>query len=314
LMLLNGIVYVAFGSHGDNNQYHGWIMAYKASNLQKVGIWNSTPNGHAGAIWAGGTALSADASGNIYVTTANGDFGLGFGPNAGDSVLRLTFNPSASDPAKAFTLADYFTPDNEATLASDDNDLGSSGLMLIPGTHLGTVAGKEGSIYLVDVNGLGHYNGSGNSNIPQFLPGVLGDKANGGTDENFSTATYFNGNVYYIGDHDNLRQFSFSGDRLSNALDLKSPDVFNELGAQAAISANGTDNAILWAIEYVAGDKGELRAYDATNVSKELYTSSQAGGRDSFGHASKFSVPTVVNGKVYVGGQTELAIFGNLSQ
>jgi hypothetical protein len=313
LLLVNGVVYIAFGSHGDNNQYHGWVFAYDAASLQQLGIWNTTPNGRGGAIWAGGTALSADQTGNIYVTTANGDFGLGFGPNASDSVVKLSFDSSVSDPTKSITVTDYFTPDNQQMLATDDNDLGSSGLMLIPGTHLGTVAGKEGSIYLIDLNNLGHYSMSNNNNAVQFLPRVLGDPRNDGTDENFSTASYFNGNIYYIGDHDSVRQFAFNGSRLSVAPIDTSTDVFNELGGQAVISANGTSNAILWAIEYVAGGTpGELRAYDANDVSKELYTSSQAGGRDNFGGAVKFSVPTVVNGKVYLGGQSQLAVFGIL--
>lgn len=313
LLLVNGVVYIAFGSHGDNNQYHGWIFAYDAASLRQLGIWNSTPNGNAGAIWAGGTALSADSTGNIYVTTANGDFGLGFGPNASDSVLKLNFDRSVSDPRTAITVADYFTPDNQQMLASEDNDLGSSGLMLIPGTHLGTVAGKEGSIYVVDLNNLGHYNTSNNNNIVQFLPGVLGNSANGGTDENFSTASYFNGNIYYIGDHDSVKQFAFDGHLLSTVPVDRSEDTFDELGAQAVISANGTSNAVLWAIEYVAGgNPGELRAYDATDVAKELYASSQAGSRDSFGEAVKFSVPTVANGKIYVGAQYKLVVFGSL--
>jgi hypothetical protein len=238
---------------------------------------------------------------------------LGFGPNASDSVLKLSFDGSVSNPTKAFTVVDYFTPDNQQMLATDDNDLGSSGLMLIPGTHLGTVAGKEGSIYLVDLNNLGHYNTSNNNNAVQFLPSILGDPGNSGTDENFSTASYFNGNVYYIGDHDSIRQFTFNGSQLSAAPIDTSTDIFGELGAQAVISANGTSNAILWAIEYVAGGTtGELRAYDANDVSKELYTSSQAGGRDNFGGAVKFSVPTVINGKVYLGGQNQLSVFGIL--
>lgn len=307
LMLLNGVVYIAFGSHGDNNEYHGWVMAYDAATLQQLGIWNVTPNGHAGAIWQGGTALSADSGGNIYVTTSNGDFGLGFGPNASDSVVKLSLDRSASNPAKAFTVADYFTPDDQQTLAADDNDLGSSGFMLIPGTHLGVVAGKEGSIYLLDTANLGHYNNSNNNNAVQFLPGLLGTNT-AGTDENFSTASYFNGNVYYIGDHDLIKQFAFNG-VLSTAPIGHSTDFYDELGAQPVISANGTNNAILWAIEYVAGGtSGELRAYDASNVSHELYT----GALSSFGGAVKFSVPTVANGKVYVGTQNKLVIFGNL--
>jgi hypothetical protein len=308
LLLSNGVVYIAFGSHGDNIPYHGWIMAYDEATLQQLGIWNVTPNGHAGAIWQGGTGLSADGNGNLYTATANGDFGLGFGPNASDSVLKLSFDKNASNPTKAFSVADYFTPDNQQTLAQEDNDLGSSGFMLIPGTHLGVVAGKEGSIYLLDTNQLGHYNTSNNNNAVQFLPSILGDPANGGTDENFSTASYFNGNVYYIGDHDTIKQFAFNGNQLSNAPIGMSPDTYDELGAQAVISANGTNNAILWAIEYVAGGtSGELRAYDANDVSRELYTSPLAG----FGGAVKFSVPIVVNGKVYVGTQNKLVIFAN---
>ena len=314
LLLLNGVVYLAFGSHGDNPQYHGWVFAYDAGTLHQLGIWNAAANGHAGAIWQGGTGLSADSNGNIFAVTSNGDFGLSFGgPNASDSVVKLTLDKSVSDPTKAFTVADYFTPDNQNTLAAEDNDLGSSGLMLIPGTHLGTVAGKEGSIYVVDLNNLGHYNVSNNNNAVQFLPSILGDPNNGGTDENFSTASYFNGSVYYIGDHDTIKQFSFAGGQLSNAPVDMSQDSYDELGAQAVISASGTNNAILWAIEYVAGGTaGELRAYDATGVSKELYTSSQAGGRDSLNGSVKFSVPTVANGKVYVGTHNKLLVFGLL--
>ena len=309
LLLLNGAVYIAFGSHGDNPPYHGWIFAYDASTLQQLGIWNATANGHAGAIWQGGTGLSADSNGNIYVATSNGDFGLSFGgPNASDSVLKLSLNRSASNPTKAFTVVDYFTPDNQQTLAANDNDLGSSGFMLIPGTHLGLVAGKEGSIYLLDTNNMGHYNNGNNNNAVQFLPSILGATSNGGTDENFSTASYFNGNIYYIGDHDTIQQFAFNG-TLSTAPIDHSLDLYDELGAQPIISANGTKNAILWAIEYVAGGtSGQLRAYDATNLANELYTTSLA----NFGGAVKFSVPTVVNGKVYVGTQDKLVIFGNL--
>ena len=308
LLLLNGVVFIAFGSHGDNPPYHGWIFAYDAATLQQLGIWNTTPNGHAGAIWQGGTGLSADSNGNIYVVTSNGDFGLGFGPNASDSVLKLTFDGSASDPTKAFTIADYFTPDDQQTLAADDNDLGSSGLMLIPGTHRGVVAGKEGSIYVVDLGNLGRYNPNSN-NVVQFLPGFLGTNSTG-TDENFSTASYFNGNVYYIGQNDTMKQFVFDGNQLSNVPIDTSLDAYGELGAQAVISANGTNDAILWAIEYVAGGtSGELRAYNANEVSEpELYTTSLA----SFGGAVKFSVPTIANGKVYIGTQNKLVIFGNL--
>jgi hypothetical protein len=304
LLLLNGVVYIAWGSHGDNGPYHGWIMGYSASNLQQIAVWNATPNGQAGSIWQSGCGLSADSQGNVYSVTSNGDFDLAFGgQNAGDSILRMTLNGSA------LTVADYFTPFDQQTLASTDNDLGASGLLLIPGTRLGTAGGKNGSVYLVNLDNLGHYDPTDNSQIVQYLPGAIGTAV---TDDNFSTAAYFNGNVYYIGENDPLRQFAFSNGTLSNFPIATSLNVFGHRGSEPVISANGTNNAILWAIEYVTGGgNGILHAYDANNVGKELYNSLQAGGRDTFGAAVKFSVPTVVNGKVYVGAQSELAIFAN---
>lgn len=300
------MVNVAFGSHGGNGPYHGWVMAYKGSTLQMLGAWNTSPNGQDAAIWQSGCGLSADSKGNIYVNTANGDFDLALGgQNAGDSILRLTFNGSA------FTVADYFTPFNQQTLASQDNDLGASGLLLIPGTRLGTAASKTGDIYLVNLDRLGHYSASDNSQIVQYLPGAIGNNV---TDDNFSTATYFDGSVYYIGQNDNIRQFALSNGLLSTLPIELSANYFGNRGAQAVVSANGTHNGVLWAIECsTGGGNGILHAYDANDVGNELYNTAQANGnRDAFGPAVRFAVPTVINGRVYVGGQNQLAIFGDL--
>jgi hypothetical protein len=302
LLLLNGVVYIGWGSHGDNGPYHGWITAYDAATLKQVAVWNATPNGNEGAIWQSGAGLSADSNGIIYAVTGNGTFDAGAGgPDYGDSIVALKLNGSA------LNVIDYFTPFNQAKFSAQDNDLGSSGLTLIPGTRLGTAGGKDGSIYLIDLDNMGHFNAMDNLQIVQYLPNAIGTDF---TDDNFSNATFFNGNVYYIGENDFARHYKLSGGMLSGLPDSQSSGKYGHRGAQAVVSANGTTNAILWAIEYISGGNGVLHAYDANNLATEFYNSNQAGQRDGFGSAVRFSVPTVINGMVYVGAKSQLAIFG----
>jgi hypothetical protein len=305
LLLQNGVIYIAWGSHGDNGPYHGWVMAYNASNLSQIAVWNATPDGKAGAIWQSGAGLSADSSGTIYAVTGNGTFDAFWGGTGySDSIVALKLNGSS------LGVTDYFAPFNQAKLSTDDNDLGSSGLTLIPGTRLGTAAGKDGSIYLVDLDNLGKFNAVDNSQIVQYLAFAIGTAPD---DNNFSNGTFFNGNVYYIGESEFAFQYQLSGGMLSTSPITKSNNKFDHRGAQAVVSANGSTNAIMWAIEYIlGGTNGVLHAYDANNLGMELYNSTQAGQRDAFGQAVRFSVPTVVNGKVYVGGKSQLAIFGNM--
>jgi len=300
MLLLNGVVYIAESSHGDNPPYHGWIFGYNASTLQQVSMWNSTPDGSAGSIWQAGAGLAADSFSNIYTITANGDFD---GKRQfSDSFVKLG--------AKQLSLFDFFTPFNEGTLAADDLDLGSGGIMLIPGTRIGVGAGKEGSIYLVNLDNMGNFNPNQNNNL-QFLPNAIGTL---GQENNFSTPAYFNSWVYFIGNSDSARQFQLNNGLLTTSPVHLSQNVFNHQGAQPVVSANGTSNGIMWAIERIPGQAngGVLHAYDATNIATELYNSTQAGSRDLFGQATKFSVPTIINGKVYVGTQNGLAIFGLL--
>lgn len=302
LLLLNGVVYIAWSSHGDTPPYHGWIMGYNASTLQQVSVWNTTPDGSAGSIWHSGTGLSADSAGNIYAITANGDFDGN--RQFSDSFVKLGSN---------LALFDYFTPFNEQQLAAEDNDLGSGGMLLVPGTRLGIGAGKEGSIYVVNLDNMGHFNPNDNSQIVQFLPDAVGGNQPP-TDNNFSTPAFFNGFVYFIGENDQVRQFQLVNGLLTTSPVALSPNIFGHQGAQPVVSANGTSNGIMWAIERIPGNNegGVLHAYDANNVANELYNSTQAGTRDQFGEATKFSVPTVINGKVYVGTQNSLAVFGLL--
>jgi hypothetical protein len=301
LLLVNSTLYIAFASHGDNGTFHGRILAYDPQTLILKNDWNVTPIGAQGGIWQSGCGLSADSSGHVYAATSNGTFDINNGgTDYGDSVVKLDADLS---------VLDYFTPFNQLTLDDDDIDLGSSGFLLIPGSSLGVVAGKGGTIYLVDTTNMGHFN-STIDNIVQELPGALGT---GTEDLNFSTATFFNGNVYYIGSNDTLKQFSFDGSHLSATPVATSTHTYGKWSAQSAASANGTSNGILWVVEWLpSGADGVLRAYDPNNVGNEFYDSTQSGTRDTFGSATKFSVPTIANGKVYVGAATQLVIFGLL--
>jgi hypothetical protein len=308
LLLLNGFVYVAFGSHADTPPWHGWLLAYNATTLQQAAVFNTTPNGSDGAIWESGCAPAADANGNIYVATSNGTFDASAGGlDYGDSVLKL--KPGA------LTILDWFSPFNTDFLGDNDVDLGSGGTMLLPDQpgphpHLLVVAGKEGRIYLIDRDNLGHFNSVADTQIVQELVGAI----NG---NNLTTPAYWQGNVYYASQNDNLKMFTLGAGLLSTSPVAVSPETLGYAGASPAISAHGSSNGILWVVDTSAlstGGAAVLRAYDPTNVSHELYNSTQAGARDTLGPAVKFIVPTVINGKVYVGTASELDVLGLLSQ
>jgi hypothetical protein len=304
LLLDNGVVYITWASFDDHTPYHGWVIGYNAQTLQQVAVFNTTPDGGLGGIWMSGAAPAADSAGNIYVVTGNGTFdgGSSTTPNQdyGDTFLEL------STAGGGLTLTTYFTPFNQATLDSRDEDLGSGGPVLLPdqpgaNPHLLIGAGKEGKIYLLNRDNLGGYDPS-TDNVVQELPQAVTSA--------FDTPAYFNGQVYFAGVNDFLKAFSLANGLLSASPASQSSMTFGYPGATPSISADGTDNGIVWVIQN--GSAAVLRAFDATNVSTELYDSNQAGGRDLVGAGVKFSVPTIVNGKVYVGTQSGLEVFGLL--
>ena len=312
LLLVNGVVYVACGSHGDISPYHGWVLAYDAATLGLVAAFNSTPNGGLGAVWMSGGGPAADAEGNIYVATGNGTFALSPDPGSpgyGDSVLKLALTTGG------FNVVDFFTPFDQDILDAADADLGSSGVMLLPDQpgprpHLMLAAGKTPSIYLIDRDNLGGYQQCGLTcdNVVQ----VLSDGTINGA---FDTPAYFNGLVYYHGTSDVLKAFQLSGGLLSPSPVSQSNIPFGFPGSTPAISANGTANPIVWTLqvdEYLTSGPAVLRAYDALNLANELYNSSQVPA-DQLDGAVKFTVPTIANGKVYVGTQSSLAVFGRRS-
>jgi hypothetical protein len=307
LLLLNGVVYIGFASHGDNGPYHGWVIGYNAQTLARTAVFNTTPNGGLGGIWMAGGGLASDPNGNIYFMTGNGTFSASSGgSDYGDSFLKLS-------SASGLAAQDYFAPFDQDDLNRTDADLGSGGVLILPdqpGAHPHVIlgAGKRGKIYLLNRDAMGHFQAGSDSQILQSFVGIGGS---------FDTPAYFNGLVYYLAVNDVLKAF-----RLSNGLLLITPaskatTTFGFTGATPSISANGTQNGIVWVLQndaFGSGGPAILHAHDAANVARELYNSSQAASsRDAAGPAVKFTVPTVAGGKVFVGGQSRLTVFGYLS-
>jgi uncharacterized membrane protein len=314
LLLSNGVLYFAFGSHGDNHPWHGWVLGYNPTTLKQVMVYNASPNGYGGGIWQGGGGLATDSTGDIYFSTSNGPFDVNTGGiDYGDSIVKLT--PSG-------TVADYFTPYDQANMSSGNLDLGAGGPVLLvdqssgPYPHLLIAAGKTGTIYVVNRDNMGHFNPNNDDQIVQTLIGAL---ASGGQDlGNFSTPIFFNGYVYFAAINDYLKAFQLSSGLLSTTPTSQSAEAYPCRGGSFAISANGTANGILWAVQNQgdpnndAGAQGALIAYSATNLTNELYNTNQNASRDAFNSPAKYSIPLVANGKVFVGTQTQLIAYGLL--
>lgn len=319
LALVNGVVYVAWASHEDANPYHGWVIGYSASTLQVVNFYNSTPNGDRGGIWMAGGAPAADSAGNVFVSTGNGAFDGNSAavPNNdfGDSVLRL-------NPAASLSLASWFTPYNQATLDATDSDLASGGVMLLPDqssspAHLLVAGGKQGRLYLLNRDAMGQFcaactDSTGDTNVVQTLavPGHL-----------FSTPAFWQNALYVAADGATLSRYSFSGGAFNAVSASQSAMQFAHPGPTPSISSQDASAGIVWVIDSsqsgppVQPSPGPavLHAFDATNLASELWNSAQAtGNRDQAGNAVKFSVPTVANGKVYVGTSGEIDVYGLL--
>src|SRR6267154_1036021 len=311
LLLLNGTVYTTWTSHCDQRPYTGWIIGYDANTLTQTKVLNVTPNGSEGSIWMSGTAPAADSNGNIYFLDANGTFDSTLDANGfpsqhdfGNSFLKLS-------TSRSLTVSDYFTMSGTVAESNADEDLGSGGALVLPDlidnggqTHqLAVGAGKDRVIYVVDRNAMGKFNPSAD-NIYQEIPGAF-------TDRVFSMPAYVNNTVYYGAVGNAIRAFAISNAKLAATAISNTGNAFPYPGATPSISANGTSNAIVWAVEN--SNPAVLHAYDAANLANELYNSSQASGsRDQFGAGNKFITPMVVNGKVYVGTGSGVAVFGLL--
>ncbi len=321
LLLMNGQLYLAWTSHCDEDPYTGWLMAYSESTLQQTSVLNLTPNGPSsphygngeGSVWMSGAGLAADTQGNIFFLDANGTF---------DSTLTSNGFPASGDFGNSFmkvsttgnvlAAADFFAAYDLQSESDADQDLGSGGAMLLPDQtdaggvvrHLAVGAGKDTNIYVVNRDNMGKFNPSSNNAIYQELPNAL----SGGV---WSMPALFNNTVYYAGVGDYLKAFPITSALLATTPASKSANTFAYPGATPSVSSNGTQNGIVWAIENQNGT-GVLHAYNTNNIPTELYDSNQApNNRDQFSD-NKFVPPMIAGGKVYVGTQNSVAVFGLL--
>ena len=310
LLELNGTIYTTWGSHCDAGPYTSWMMSFSADTLKQTSVLNLVPNGSDGGIWMSGTAPAADAAGNIYFLIGNGTF---------DTTLNASGLPSQGDCGNCYVkvsstaplkLIDYFTPLNTVAESNVDEDLGSGGPLLLPDVtdasgktrHLAVGSGKDAIIYVLDRDNMGKFSATQN-NIYQQISGQL---ASG----EFAKPSYFNGTVYYGAVSDSIKAFPIVSGKLATTPASTTSIQFGYPGTTPAISANGTSNGIVWAVDNAA--TAVLHAYDAANLSNELYNSNQASGsRDQFA-GNKFITPMIANGKVFVGTPNSVAVFGLL--
>ena len=321
LLRANGIVYVAFGGSADMPPYNGWLLAYNPATLAQVAAFCVAPNGLGGGIWTPSEAPPVDSSGNIYVNTGNGDFNGS--ANFGDSFIKLS---------PGLSLLDYFAPFNQAAVSSADLDIAAAGFILLPdsaGTtahpHILVGGGKDGTIYVLDRDHMGNFNGSYTNPDSQIIQeiwnqiGGVRTNPKGQTlsyvQNNYTTPAFWQNHLYWCGADDRCKMFNLSNGLLTTTPVSQASTVFPFAGGQPVITASSASatNAILWVMEN-GSSSGVLHAYNATNLASELYNSNQApNNRDTAGQGVKFVIPTVTNGKVFVGAQFQVDAYGLLA-
>jgi hypothetical protein len=323
LTLVNGTIYVAFASHGDNGPYHGWVLGFSAANLQLTAALNLTPNGDEAGVWMSGDSLAVDGQGNLYLETGNGTFDTtldanGFPVNGdyGDSFVKLAVDPTSSPTNQningwGLKVTDYFTPFNEASLQAQDNDLGSGGITLLPDAagsatypHLLVGGGKAGTVYVINRDNMGKFDPNTDhvvQEVPNAIKGI------------FDVPAYFNNTLYYVGGYvDSTKAFPFQNGVMATVPTSFTFDWFGFPGSSPIVSSDQGNNGIVWDFDH---GTNQLRAYRASNYGSLLYSSDQAANqRDQLGSVVKFTVPTVANGKVFAGTANSLVIYGLLSQ
>jgi hypothetical protein len=318
LDLFNGSIYLGFASHGDDGPWHGWVLVYNENTLKQTAAMCTSPNGDGDGIWSSGAGFPIDTvtpNGRAFIVTGNGDMTsyppLSNNVDFGESILRYDLSNGG------FAISDAFTSFNQAALTGSDLDQGSGGILMLPdqaGTypHELVEAGKEGRILVLNRDGLNGYAGSGagsNTNAVQDITGAIGGL--------WSTPAYWNGNVYIWGYGDTMKMFPLTNGKLATQATEQSSVTSGFPGATPVVSSNGTSNGIVWALrtdQYNSNGAAVLYAFNATDVAQEYYNSAQNPTRDSAGGAIKFQVPVVINGKVYVGTNGEVDIYGLLNQ
>ena len=305
-------VFISWSSHGDIGHYHGWVIAYDAANISRQnGAWTDTPNGSQGGIWMSGGGPSSDGLGNVFAADGNGTFDANAsGKDFGDSAFKL------SSGASGLTETDFFTPADQNSLNSVDNDMGTSAVALLPqqtGTipNLAVTVDKSGTIYLLNRDNLGGYNASADSSLQSFSDGGF----------SIHNSVAFFGNELYLGaDGGPLQGWTLNPqtERFTTTVQSRTINTFgcaacNGAGSTPSISANGSANGIVWALDNIGygNSAAILHAYDPAHLGTEYYNSTQAAnGRDTGAVAVKFTTPTIANGEVFVGGRNAVSVYG----
>jgi hypothetical protein len=323
LLLYNGVVYIAWASHCDVGPYHGWLIGYDAKTLQQKYVYNNTPNGKQGGIWMSGQAPAVDDNGFIYLSSGNGTVGDGTDPNnpigRGESIVKLS---TASGNLK---VVDFFTPADYQHMEAGDLDYGSDGVLLLPNTTLSLSGSKQAKLYLVNNSNMGHVSSNNAGAIQQIIvhPTSTTFRRIHGTPVYYKSPggqEY----IYVWGEYDLLRQIPLN--RTTMKFDTAKTIVGTTVlpngihGAMLAISSNQqtAGTGIIWASHALQDDGGTivpgiLHAFDATNVTHELWNSNMVPARDSLGRNAKYVCPTVANGKVYMGTfSNQLVVYGLL--
>ena len=290
LLLNRGQVYLTWGSSCDVGPYHGWVMAYDARTLAQTAVFDTSPASSESGIWQSDNGPAADENGNVYVATGNGKFDAG--RDFGDTVLKLAHQ------GRALRVRDSFTPPDQQELNAKDLDIGSGGPMLTP-NGLVLAGGKNGGLYVLDREHMG-----APRQILQFRGGI------------YAAPAFWNGHVYVLASGDYLSDFTLKGGELFATPAATGRQRFGNPGATPAISANGARDGIVWVIETKAWDGADrpavLHAYDAANVANELYNTEQNSLRDRVGDTLRFTIPTVMNGRVYVEAKRQVDVYGLL--
>ena len=306
-----GNIYVAVSAHEDITGGHGWVFGYDVETLQNTSVKCTTPNGYLGSIWMYGAAPAADDDGYMYVMTGNGGLDASVG-NFADSFVKYDTAVSGLD------TVDYFAPADQNLLEINDLDLGSSGPMVLPEAvgsaqhpRLLLGAGKEGTIYLLDRDNLGQFNVAGNSQIVRELPSAIGS---GNTDATYSSPAYFAGRVFYHGVGDTLKQFNVANGLITPQPVSTGARIFGFPGANPSISANGTNNAIVWEVRPTLTDSAVLIATAVDDLGRELYSSDFVYSRDSGGVPIRGLAPIISGGRVYIQTSAGIEVFGLLSE
>jgi len=306
LTLSQGVVYIAWSSYCDFGPYHGFVMGYDASTLQQVHVFNDTPGGSQGGIWQAGQGATVDFNGDLYWETGNGSSNPGAGQFS-ESFIKL-------NPSNGLSVQDWFMPSDFASMNNGDRDLGSAGALLIPGTSRILGGGKDGIFFLLDTNNMGHLVNNDTQIVQKFQATFVHNGC--ATLHIHGSPVYWNSNssgplIYVWGENDFLREFQFNGSTLNTSAlhtSTMTAATCGMPGCMLSVSANGgaTGSGVLWANCVLSGDanhattSGLIRAFDADDVSRELWDSQQNAGRDSCNNYSKYSYPVIANGKVYL--------------